>query len=754
MAEAHFAMAEETSWEAAIVAVEGPQAIVSTQLRLLPSTPQILVLPALQKYLQASTSFLDAFDPVQYIRQVNAAMKRRHLDAQEFLNTNSEGTRRLVFLEGGAASAWALCLKALMQHETAGDRVAAEAALQRLTRYGLDGLAQAGQERHHSAPMVYAGQQDESSDPSTRAMRAADALDRQTANLQISNELDLTIRSHSRSSSLPLNGVNDLVAGDTAPFLVFGTSSIEDSTPTTGGFAKSSSEETPRFSIMHYDQLGGMPSVFGFDDFPTGKSFASTVDGLSTQQRDSNSHRRLGSDTISPTSDAFSMRSVGKVEYGRASLMDVRMSVRGDAFVAVKALGRSTGSHEPKLSEEPVAETDAPGYNNNEVRQFYKKIPPTPNETSSTGGTTMASTLTRVQPTTDRPRTIVVKHTRPVIKLQPVPSVKKRRWQQSKSTYIDDDGDSPSSRPRKQDLSCEPVFPRMEDLVLCLRSELTPQPLLDSALNAMREDFIRKSTCSSNSSKSSKLSRTSSESFRSLMQTDDETVALTSPETSGPEHDDAEEEGTPKTAVKMTASTIPSMDDYDPFAYINPGYGQGQSSKAAQLSVTIIRPPTPAQTPPLPANGQNEPVEADSREIFPSKRKDERPLAPDTEKEVVEELDSKIYEITVEPKQPPIAVQNSIRSVLRQYYPTESKGYSQFQLPQLLEREELWRPIFHGRMTSSLPTPAEGNQLKQILAIGLQKGVKREYSARVIAQIEKFGTEPTGSARCTRLDFR
>lgn len=695
-------------------------------------------------------------------------MKRRHRDAQTFLQNSGaeEGNRRLVFLEGGAASAHALCLKALMHHETAGDRAAAEAVLGRLIRPGLASLAKAAQERHHSEPIYYAvgqGDEDESSDPSTRAMRAADALDRQTANLQVSNELDLTIR---RSSSLPLYGYADTPSGDAAPFLVFGQSSLDDCTPTTERLARSPFHETPRFSVVQYDQHGDMPPVFGFDDFPTAKSFSTSEGGVNTSQGDSSvtagAHRRLASDTISPMSDAFSMRSsLGKVEYGRASLLDMRTSVRGDGFMGVKAVGRSTATHKPKLSELSIDETTTPEYNTTTARRFAGSSASTQKKTLSTA-VTMPSTIKRVPSTTNRPRTILVKRTRPVIKLQPVPSGKKRRWQQGKSTYIDDDGDAPTSKPHESDDSedYEPIFPRMEDLVLYLRSDLTPQPLLESALNAMREEYMRKSSCPS---PSSSVSTVSTASLKSLSQAEDDdgTAALTTPETSGTEQD-PEDQGTPKTALKMAAEALPSMDDYDPFAYINPVYGAAQPSKASEPTVIILRPPTPAQTPP-----PDEAVEADSREVVANGGQPKQ-LEPDTEKEVIEELDSTIHEIDIQPKQPPIGVQNSIRAVLRQRYPVAtaapaSGGYTpQFQFPQLLPNsrsqdddgdDSLWRPIFRSRKTSSLPAGG-GHQLKQILAIGLQSGVKREYAARVIGQIEKFGTEPTGSARCTRLDFR
>ncbi|KAM3464715.1 hypothetical protein BB8028_0003g13090 [Beauveria bassiana] len=801
------AMAEETSWERAVVAIEGPKTIVTTQLRLLPSNPQILILPALETYIPMPASYLDVFDPVQYLRQVNAAMKRRHRDTQTFLQSSGGsgkegGGRRLVFLEGGAASAHALCLRALMQHETAGDREAAEAMLSRLVGSGggdMANLAQAERERAHSAPVIYSASypadddDEESSDPSTRAMRAADALDRQTASLQVSNELDLTIHSLSRSSNVPVFGHADTTSGDTAPFLVFGQSSALDDdddggTPVTEQRrAKLPTVcETKRFSVVHYNENEDMPSVFGFDDFPTAKSFVSTVvDGDSTpkrlstgqqqlhhhqpQQQQQHPQRRLTSEPISPMSDAFSMRSIGNVEYGHASLLDMRTSVRGDAVMGVKAVRRGTATHKPKLNEHIIAETGLPVYNINIMParprgQTVPAIQPSLSTGSTSTSTMSAHPIMRVPSlsssktptTTDSPRTVSVKRTRPVIKLQPVPNGRKRRWQQGKSTYIDDDVDLAGAPPPSESASdFEPVFPRMEDLVLYLRSELTPQPLLESALNAMREEYMRKSACLSESP-SSKASTASTESFKS--QTDDGTADLTSPETSGTEELDADDkQETPTTAVNMTAQALPSMDDYDPFAYINPAYGSAQPSTVSKKpSVTILRPPTPAQTPP-----PQEVFEADSTEIVPPEQPVQNQEDIVSEKEVVEEIDrSIIHELDVEPMQAPIAVQNAIRSVLHQQYPFPSNMYApQFQFPlQLLPNtNDPWRSIFPGCGVSnslSAPNGRHGHQLKQILAVGLQNGINREYAARVISQIEKFGTEPTGSARCARLDFR
>ena len=258
-------------------------------------------------------------------------------------------------------------------------------------------------------------------------------------------------------------------------------------------------------------------------------------------------------------------------------------------------------------------------------------------------------------------------------------------------------------------MAFEPIFPLTEDLVIYLKDE-SPSPLLASALEAFREGrypFLCHSEAASEEASDAGREDSIPETpkFERKPQTHQEEakVVAESPELNA-------------------AGSSSNDDEYDPFAYTNPTF-KPLKPAAAVPTVTIIRPPTPAQTP---------------------------PPAPATKAEPAH----KVHEFQLAQNQTPVSVQNSIRSILGEYFPPEAQGSQKSQFPLLQDLQGLWQPIFRERRSEDSLASAEGRKLKQILAIGLQRGVKKEYGARVISQLERFGTEPSGSARCSRLDFR
>jgi len=206
-----------------IVALEGPSDLVATQLRLLPTSEQILILPSLQHYLRDSTP--DApFDARELIRRYHTASQARHAEALEFLRPSTlTEEKRLVFMHGGTMSAQVACLSTIMEHESEGDVEEAHAAYIRLASNGVAGLSSARFSYPRSgAPMVdhaernarpqlavlnekpneqdlWEGYFDTADDTMEnriiRAMRAADELDKETEFLQPATpDLDLTVK--------------------------------------------------------------------------------------------------------------------------------------------------------------------------------------------------------------------------------------------------------------------------------------------------------------------------------------------------------------------------------------------------------------------------------------------------------------------------------------------------------------------------------------------------------------------------------
>ncbi|KXX82808.1 hypothetical protein MMYC01_200779 [Madurella mycetomatis] len=203
-----------------IIAFEGPSELVSTQLRLLPASPQIRVLPSLPHYMRDSNPELP-FDARQLIHRIHTAAQARHAEALEFLRTPmavADG-KRLVFMDGGTIGAHAACLSAIMEHQTGGNAEAADLTFSQLVSDGVAGLLLGRPSSRQSGEPSMADKEDPElvghdrvqegeqaawerlnddgpiEDPIMQAMRAADKLYKQTEFLQpASHDVDLTAR--------------------------------------------------------------------------------------------------------------------------------------------------------------------------------------------------------------------------------------------------------------------------------------------------------------------------------------------------------------------------------------------------------------------------------------------------------------------------------------------------------------------------------------------------------------------------------
>lgn len=174
-----------------LIALEGPLDTVSTQLRLLPTSSQLLVLPSLQSCIEKTGD--SAFHARSLVKQVHDAAQKRHDVAVQFLKDASPTNKRLVFLNGGTAGAVSHCITAISENETSGDIHQAELMFRNIALEGLRGLdredKQSDQEtlwmlgrRRASGDSIL--DSEEAEDPITKAMRAADLLYKETDSLQ------------------------------------------------------------------------------------------------------------------------------------------------------------------------------------------------------------------------------------------------------------------------------------------------------------------------------------------------------------------------------------------------------------------------------------------------------------------------------------------------------------------------------------------------------------------------------------------
>ncbi|KAJ4422823.1 hypothetical protein N0V82_002479 [Gnomoniopsis sp. IMI 355080] len=223
------AMEKQKRYHGSLIAFEGPENLVSTQLRLLPSSPQLLILPGLQQYMKEDSN--TRFDPRSYVKSVHHAAQTRHEIALQFLNNSTSDNKRLVFLNGGTAAAVSQCISTIGERQVSGDLILAEAIYKNITSEGARGLEQDAKNENQQALEKLNSERDldellwehVEEDPITRAMRAADALYQETEFLQ---PIDCYIRTRPRSVSLPmLEWANEM--GQASPFFVFGSSPSE-----------------------------------------------------------------------------------------------------------------------------------------------------------------------------------------------------------------------------------------------------------------------------------------------------------------------------------------------------------------------------------------------------------------------------------------------------------------------------------------------------------------------------------------------
>ncbi|KAI8152374.1 hypothetical protein K4K49_009551 [Colletotrichum sp. SAR 10_70] len=256
-------MPEPTKYHGGLVAFEGPIDLVSTQLRLLPTSSQIAILPSVKEFLEPEDAD-QPFEARKFVKRVHNAVAKRREAALVFLNESTPKRKRLVFMNGGTPSAQTVCIRAISRNDTNGDISKAEAIFNEIVKGGVAGL-----DAHPAASRgsFLDTTEDVVEDPITRAMRAADALDRETENLQPNSDIDLTV-GRPRSMSLPLYSYADRF-GDTAPFYVFGGQSDEDTVAEEDEaiYAPKTNSPAPRLAITNFDELEKFAALdFNFDN--------------------------------------------------------------------------------------------------------------------------------------------------------------------------------------------------------------------------------------------------------------------------------------------------------------------------------------------------------------------------------------------------------------------------------------------------------------------------------------------------------
>ncbi|KAI1124108.1 hypothetical protein F5Y10DRAFT_38504 [Nemania abortiva] len=719
-------MADTSEYHGSLVAFEGPQDTISTQLRLLPNSPKILILPSLQYFFGESDPD-SPFDARLQILRTHEACDVRTEMARKFLRESTPNNKRLVFMNGGTASAQLSCISAISKHETNGDDTKAEIIFNELIQNGVAGLTRQSKPQTETGVMSGAdgevdidGQYDEVlDDPISKAMRAADALDLETAFLQDTYELDLTpavpaVRP--RSTSVPVLPVADDLQ-NAAPFYVFGPTEGTQTVPLPDAVGQDQLLDVEKWRAMtaSEDQLADPNTV------PRSPSAGSKVHPY---------------DRLRPTSAVGPSRPMGEsvpsspALLGEALVVDLRPSVprAQKRITSVDQIYATAIRNQDialcSLPQSTLATSEEPLYPQNITQEMESDLPKRP--TLRSHFYSEASHPTLVKPS----RTIVRKCLPAPLKLetkgpqQPITPVDQSLGPDTDQAHRDTStepvlktpgpgiGNGDSSRYSGDDFELdanEPfqtVLPMVEDLVIHFKGEES-EPNLEAMIQAFKNGTYPVSMPPL------------------LLEPKGDVGQLGTPTTMGSApNSDA---GDIRDCQQAIQESIPiySPDEYDPYAshgnYIGPPTAslpkQDIRSQPPETGV-ISNPATLAQTPPPRISSL---------------------------------LDRVFHKFDTSDCKTAVCIQNSLRSVLNVYFPSENIGYHQFKFPLLPELSSFWRPVF--RETSSTNSKAT-RKIDLILAVGAQKNVDRGLLGTISGSLEKLGKEANGASRSGRLDLR
>jgi hypothetical protein len=719
-------------YHGSLVALEGSPDIVSTQLRLLPNSPNIMVLPTLQQYLKNDDEEDGTFKPRSFIRRVHEASLARKEAALEFLRRPRSGTQgeRLVFLNGGTAGAQALLVAAISQHITNGDWVKGEAEFVRLVQEGVAGLEKeerldpAAEDAPPAEPEEEEEEEEEEQDPSTRAMRAAEALDHETEDLQPSNILDLTIKTRPRSCSLPVYGYSDSY-NDAAPFLVFGARGEGriDEAVDFGSDGDSDdpneedeeqepledSERTPLRNVKHRLQTPLSPTfpmrIFGRStDIPIPPRSPSCV-GEVYGPKSANDAALL-----SPISDAFyGPGTPDRVVFGEARVVSLSSSSPSKPLKRTRSLDRifAGRSRAGDLISSPTVAIPA------------EEEPATPDEPNRRHSSFIVSRIP-VRNSLDVPRPIfgratLVRRGPLALKIK-VPS-KLPQYVDSGTDAIDWDEVEAKPQERPPTPEFEPVLPLVEDLVIQIVGDTTNR-VLESVVTGFKNGRF---PVGSAPKKEEAAIHCETEPRASVDTIDESPEFPATPKS----HSFAEIDSRRPSHGAMPTS---DSDEYDPFASdgkyaYNPAPCPSKSEiRLVMPTINTPQPPTPAQTPP--------PTAVDSTNGH------------------------KFRTFSVAGRRTAVYFQNGLRSVLNGCFPPSSPEDHQCHFPLLPEVNGLWNPIFGEADPDTSSLRPDGRKTDLILAIGSQRGVDKDFLSAITAEVDKLGAKPNGVTRSGRLDMR
>lgn len=679
-------------YHGSLVSFEGSDDTISTQLRLLPTSSQIKILPTFHHYMRRGEGA--EFNANSFIKDVHEAVLERNKVATQFLEGSDPANKRLVFLSGGTAGAVSQCITAISEHETQGDVFAAETVFRDIVRNGVSGLVTDGPHAAGVLPddhYLTTHEEDiEHEDPNTRAMREADELYQETDILQ---PIDCFIRTRPRSLSLPMIGYTGGCDG-LSPCFIFRDLDYEAGATFSNLHGQDDESDLNKWAETDGEIL--QPHRY-HGHFLSISEEASASDkpasGVGEVYRSRSVKTRPTLTLSSATSDKFISPPVtpDNVVYGEARL--VQMGPES----LYKPLTRTRSLDDMELGQRLSRRiSDAQASSLHRIGSVG--IPHALCRHSSLLGDDRSPQPLQL------PRTIfgkakptTIRRFSPTLITSPTTPFTTRQSYVDRGTDAADLDDSMA----ELDAPFQPVLPLMEDLVIQFTNE-DPDDAIESVIRSFKEAAYPVTP-----------------SPVPHFETDDDTDSTPST----PRTEDLfglEDFARRPLQIVVEEPAVDEAEEYDPYApqendagffhhpLSRPGVFLGQPPNHPQ-------PPTPDATPP-----------------------------PTT---IITELDFKFATFSTLGLPTAVAIQNALRPVLEVYFPSQLDGYHQFRYPLLPDMGSLWNPIFEEAESASRTADL-------IVAMGCQSGVKRDFLVALTGQLEKLGAKSNGVTRSGRLDLR
>ncbi|KAI0472488.1 hypothetical protein F4859DRAFT_107688 [Xylaria cf. heliscus] len=692
-----------------LVAFEGPQDIISTQLRLLPTSPKILILPPIQYFVKENDTN-SSFDARLQILRIHEACDARAEMAHNFLRESTPDNKRLVFMNGGTASAQASCISAISKQETNGDFMKAETIFNDLIQDGIAGLRRkpekeaGGISREETTTDMDERYDEVPDDPISRAMRAADALDLETAFLQDANDLDLTItsriRPRPRSTSVPILPVTGDVHNAVPRYLFSPTDGTQSlSVPGIVEQGQHFDVEKWRDMTATEDQL---PEPNDIPRSPSRNSEARPYEILRPTS------------AVGPPRPTVESVPGSPALVGEARLVDMR-SFTPPTHKRIKSVDRIYAS---SIRNQDIAICNFP----QSAPARLVGSPSQQDNAQEKENNSPAKPVLRSNFYSETPYPILFKPNRSIVR-KCLPSPLNLGTKEPKQPPLDD---GQISSPNKNyvhrgtitdpiltmqeegteggfelgaDEPFQTVLPMVEDLVVHFKGE-ERDPKLEAVIQAFKDGRYPISMPPL------------------LSEAKEDTDLPGTPTTGGSIQERAEEDTQPSISIY-------SSDEYDPFAAHGNYLGSHTTAYVSKQGIDSQPQKTSVSTTPNLLQAQSQ-----------------GPNAPP---------DKTFHDFDLRECKTAVCIQNSLRSILNLYFPSENIIYQQFNFPLLPELNSLWRPVF--REISSGDSKAT-RRIDLILAIGAQKGVDKGLLCAITSSLEKLGRVSNGASRSGRLDLR